>query len=106
MKTIFIALLLTISTAIVAQKNKAAKWASDKGFWIIESTKHTPKNCTVYFYNTEKQLVYKEKIEGKTLNPQKKKIKMKLKRILEQTVAHFEQHRHLAENETLLAGSL
>ncbi len=108
MKTFLLVFILNISICgtINAQSNKAPKWATDKGFWIIESNIHDKTNCTVCFYNNEKQLVYKEKIEGKVLNAKKRKIKMKLKNILEQTAAKYGQQHKATENEKLLASLL
>ncbi|MES2848083.1 MAG: hypothetical protein V4685_03430 [Bacteroidota bacterium] len=90
----------------VIDDNDTSPWATDKGFWIIESNIHDKTQCTVYFYNNEKQLVYKEAIKGKVLNAKRRRIKLKLKKVLEQTVAVYEQMHKATENEKLVASLL
>lgn len=36
------------------------KWVSEKGYWFAESNIHTLKVNTIYFYNNNNVLVYKE----------------------------------------------
>ena len=91
----------------MAQKNAGLSntpgWITDKGFWVVESNQNTPKKSTVYFYNTDKQLVYKEQIEGVSIRLNRKKVLMHLKAVLEKSVAAWETQQVVRENELLLA---
>lgn len=78
------------------------KWVSDKGFWVMKSNIHVKNNCTLYFYNNEKRLVYTEFIEGDVINIKSLKAKMKLKKVLEQVVCDFEKSKTATENKGLV----
>jgi hypothetical protein len=111
MKKFFYAIVLTLSvfftaTGVFAQHEPGAagfyrtpQWVSDKGYWVIESHKNNPSSNILYFYNNEKVLVYKEKTEGVVINIHKRSIKMRLKKVLDQSVLAYEQRKHGAENE-------
>ncbi|WP_205513446.1 hypothetical protein [Longitalea arenae] len=79
--------------ALPAQDKKPVPpaWASDKGWWVVQSNIHTPKQNIVYYYNNEGVLVYKVKVEGKRLDPAKKRIRMQLKQVLEASVLAWEK---------------
>ena len=83
-------LLIIMSSGMFAQerykKAKAPRWVSEKGFWQIESSIHTPERNIVYFYNNESVLVYKENVNGVVFDLQKKSVKMRLKRALEAVI--------------------
>jgi hypothetical protein len=81
----FFALLLSLSTTAQTNK-KACNWLSEKGFWVVESNRQTPENSTVYFYNNDRLLVYKEEIRNQKLNLNKKKTLYRLKAALEQAI--------------------
>ena len=83
-------ILLSLGLFAQLHRVKSAKvrprvpaWVSEKGYWVVESNFHTPHSHTVFFYNNENQLMYKETLDGIKLNPEKRKIKMKLKKALE-----------------------
>jgi len=80
------------------------KWISDKGFWQIESNKKTPENSIIYFFNNEGTLVYKERIEGLTINLRKKKVLMTLKKVLEDSVIAWEERHSFDENGKRVVG--
>jgi hypothetical protein len=67
------------------------KWVSGKGYWIIESNIHTPLDHIVSFYNNDHVLLYKEALKGVKLNIEKRKVKMKLKKLLEAAVIAWER---------------
>ena len=67
----------------VIRKHPPPRWISGKGFWQIESNIKTPKNNTVYFYNHDRVLVYKEKVNNVMLDLSKKRVRMRLKKALE-----------------------
>jgi hypothetical protein len=81
-------------------------WVSDKGWWVVESNIHSPKQHIVYFYNNDGVLVYKEKLEGIRLKPQKEATKMQLKEVLEALVLAWEKQHVLKENESLVVNRL
>lgn len=88
------------------QKTTAPNWVSDKGYWVIENNLRTPKQNTVYFYNADNLLVYKEKVDGTKIRVHKKKVCMRLKKALEQAITVWEATRTPKENETLVAVAL
>lgn len=88
------------------QKVVTPKWVSDKGYWVIESNVHTPKNNVVYFYTLNNELVYKERIDGMKIKVNKAKVCMKLKAALEGAVTVWETTHTAKENETLIAVAL
>jgi hypothetical protein len=99
---------LCMHTAVFAQSNhtSAPSWVSDKGWWVVESNIHTPKQHIVYFYNNDGILVYKEKVEGLRLNPARRTIKMGLKQVLETSVLAWEKQHQPKENESLIVTQL
>ncbi len=87
-------LLVTINaSAQNERKEDAAPWVSSKGYWVIETNTKTPLQHTVRFYTNEDSLVYTEKVEGIRLNPERRKIKMKLKEVLETSVTAWERNK-------------
>lgn len=104
----FFIISMMINAAVVAQDNQRASppWVSEKGWWVVESNIHAPKQHIVYFYNNDRVLVYKEKIEGFRLNPAKRNTKMLLKRVLESSVLAWENQHRPKENEALVINAL
>jgi hypothetical protein len=99
---------LLMQTAVFGQNKPivSPEWVSEKGWWMVESNIHSPKQHIVYFYNNDGVLVYKEKIEGMRLNPEKRSIKMRLKKALETAIVTWEQQHQINENESLVLNSL
>ncbi len=58
-------------------------WVSEKGYWVIESNIHSRYRHTVFFYNNDNILMYKETLDGIKLNAERRRIKMRLKKALE-----------------------
>ena len=77
------------------------KWVTLKGYWVVETNLKTPRSATLCFYNDDNLLVYKEKMEGVKINVNKRKTKMQLKKILEQSLVLYEQRKCASENELL-----
>jgi hypothetical protein len=73
------------------KRPKVPHWISDKGYWVIEGNAADPLNHIVRLYNNDNQLLYKETLMGIKLNPDKRKVKMKLKRALESAVLAWER---------------
>ena len=84
-----------IASLAYAQKVSplVAPWASDKGYWVVENNIHDPQNNIIHFYNNEDVLVHSEKLAGVKLDINKRKVKMKLKKALEQTLLLCEQQK-------------
>jgi len=70
---------------------KFPRWVSDKGYWVVESNINFPMNHIIRFYNADNVLVYKETLSGVKLNPERTKIKMKLKKVLESSVVTWQK---------------
>jgi hypothetical protein len=99
---------LLIQSVVFAQgkSNVSPEWVSEKGWWMVEGNIHSPKQHTVYFYNNEGVLVYKEKLEGIRLKPNKRATQMRLKKVLETSVQAWEQQHQAKENESLVVNIL
>ena len=99
---------LLMHTAVIAQNRPGLvpKWASAKGWWVVETATRSPKQQTVYFYNLNGVLVYKEKLEGIRLNPEKRKTQMHLKQALEAAVVAREQERKVRDSGSLVVNCL
>ncbi|MFT3935127.1 MAG: hypothetical protein QM726_15980 [Chitinophagaceae bacterium] len=100
-KTIIIAAISLFSFAAIAQGSP--KWATENGYWVVETNMHMPKSNIVYFYNLKNELVYKEKIDGMVIKVNKRKVKMNLKKVLEQSLVAYEAKHKSMENEMLVA---
>lgn len=68
------------------RRPKFPGWVSEKGYWVVESNIHSPLNHVVSFYTNDNKLIYKETLTDIKLNPEKRKVKLKLKKILESAV--------------------
>ncbi|MES1220846.1 MAG: hypothetical protein ABUT20_35425 [Bacteroidota bacterium] len=100
MKLLFNKMIVTAAFTLFASSTNAQKttvamtpWASDKGYWVIESNIHDPMNHIVRFYTNENVLLHTEYLSGVKLNIDKRKVKMKLKKALEETWLLCEQHK-------------
>lgn len=109
-KQSFVTLLIgfMIQVTLLAQDKKPVPpaWASDKGWWMIESNIHSPKKSIVYFYNNDGTLVYKEKVEGMRVNAAKKKTRIHLKQVLETSVLAWEKQHRFLENQAWVTNTL
>jgi hypothetical protein len=100
---VFAAVLSLFSVCSFAQEEyPTPRWVSDKGYWVIEGNIHSPKNNIIWFYNNDNVLVYKEVVSGIRLNPNKRKVKMKLKKVLESSVTAWEEKGKPAEEGNLV----
>lgn len=82
------------------------RWVSQKGFWVVESNKSTPKDHIVRFYNNNNEMVYKETVSGVRLNLNRARVKMKLKKTLESAVLAYEKKKAPLEEMALLKNNL
>jgi hypothetical protein len=105
-KATFFAILLSFALSSKAQTKLNTTPEKETGFWVIESNKHSPKNSIVYFYNEDKELVYKESITGKRININRKKTRKQLNGVLEQCLLSWKKERTIKENQQWLAANL
>lgn len=99
--------LLTISAfAQDDESPAAAPWASDKGYWVVESNIHSPLNHIVRFYTNDDVLVYTENISGMKLKPEKRKVKMKLKEVLEALVLAWQKNKQADADKNYVLAKL
>jgi len=82
MTAIALSLLSFCSFAQEEQPTTIPRWVSDKGHWVVESNIHSPLDHIIWFYNNDNVLIYKETVSGIKLNPDKRKVKMKLNKML------------------------
>lgn len=82
------------------------RWVSEKGYWIVESNIHVPKQYTVRFYNNDQVMIYKEEIKGVALKVETRKVKMHLKRVLETALAAWSKQQQAKENEGWVANAI
>lgn len=99
---------LAITSSINAQgwavqKNRQPGWISDKGFWQIEGNVNSPRTNTVYFFNNDRVLIYKEEVRGVKLDLSKLRVKMRLKRALETAILVWEQKQELTTGGHLVS---
>jgi hypothetical protein len=102
-------LLFLLSNSSFSQdqsSNKIPKWVSEAGYWVVESNIKTPLNHIIWFYNNDHILVYKETVTGIRLNPSRKAVKMKLKKVLETSITAWQEKNEPQENKELVAAIL
>lgn len=84
-------------------KKRASSWIPDTGFWVIQSTVKNPDRSTICFYNGEKVLVYKEQVKDIRINLKRKKVLMRLRNVLEQSLLNWDVLHVAKENQMLVA---
>jgi hypothetical protein len=102
-------IVLTLATVTAFAQNGSTKvpaWVSDKGYWVVESNINTPLEHLIRFYTNDDVLIYKETVSGIKLNPDKRKVKMKLKKILESSVVAWQQRKIPEENKNYVTSIL
>ncbi len=104
---VIIALMLSVKGWAQEEPTTRAvpQWISEKGYWEVENNIRTPDNFTIYFFNNDGMMVYKEKVEGVKLNIKNRKTLMRLKRVLDQSVVAWENH-HLVKNDSTLVAAV
>jgi len=103
---VLVFLITALASFALDTNDPVPRWVSDKGWWVVESNIHSPRQHIVYFYNRDGVQVYKEKLEGVRLNMRKPKTKMRLKQVLEAAVSAWEQQHIRRENEALVMDKL
>src|SRR5688572_19424621 len=97
----YLLLLTLLVTPFFSMQAQSQKPMGKEGFWVVESNINTPKKATVYFYNAQHQLVYKEEVEHLPLDLSKAKVRRQLNAVLQQSIAAWKR-----ENNQLLANRM
>jgi hypothetical protein len=89
-------ILVLISIGAFAQEQgrrqpRFPRWISEKGYWVVETNRHSPRHHLIRFYNNDHILLYSKSLAGVKLNPDKRRVKMKLKRELETAIVAWEK---------------
>lgn len=107
-------LLTVIACLLLGQANASAQeeaeshfksaptppcWASEKGYWVVASNIHVPKQYIISFYNNDQIMVYKEEVKGVKLKLDRRKTKMHLKQVLEAAVLAWNQQQQVKEDQ-------
>lgn len=100
-KILLFAFILFAAMQLSAQVvGRTPRWVSTQGYWVAESNKQQPLEHTIRFYNNDDVLVYQEKLSGVKLNLERRKVRMKLKSVLDQAVVAWQQQK--AGHETAM----
>jgi hypothetical protein len=95
-------IVLCTNATIKAQSSAVPKWMSQKGFWVIQSNLKSSKNSIIYFYTNDHELVYKEKVTGKRINPDRLKTRKHLESVLVKSIAAWQKEGVVKENQQLV----
>lgn len=87
-------------------RKAAPRWTPDKGYWVAETNLNQPNRYTIFFYTNEQELIYSEKIEGVKLNFHSRRVKMRLKKVLQKSLLAWQRQRQVKENEGLVISLL
>jgi hypothetical protein len=107
--TITLLLFSFITMAAFAQEEQpstVAKWASWKGYCVVEGNINEPLQHTIRFYTNTDVLLYTETLSGVKLKLDKPKVKMKLKKVLENAVLAWEQKKAPESEKSYVAAIL
>jgi hypothetical protein len=109
-KTFFMKKLMIIAAlglfSFTGMAQRAPKWVCENGYWVVETNRQQLKSNIVYFYNNDNELVYKENVEGVVLRLDKRRVKMNLKKVLNQSLVAYEAKKKAGENEMWVAAVL
>jgi len=100
------ALLFFLVVTASAQQQKIPNWLSPTGYWVVESKKQSPRDHIIWFYNNEHTLVYKETLTGTRLHTNRRKVRLKLKEVLETSVTAWENNKQHTEELALVKAKL
>lgn len=79
------------------------RWVSAKGYWVLEENIHKPTEQVIRFYNNDNLLLYQETLTNMKMNVAKRRIKMKLKKLLESTITTWEQNKIVRQNQNYVS---
>jgi hypothetical protein len=91
--------VFVFSGSSFAQQKKIPKWVPEQGNWMVESNIKNPLHSVIYFYTNEGVVIYKETIDGMKLDLNKKKVKMRLKKVLGEALIAWDKNKRLLEEQ-------
>jgi hypothetical protein len=106
MKQFFTIILLFFAFVANAQETietTAPKWVPADGYWVAESNKANKHQATMYFYNNDHTLIYKETIAHRRFNLNKRRTLMHLKSVLDTAIALHRDGKTVEANSPMLA---
>ncbi|RYY59100.1 MAG: hypothetical protein EOO05_14345 [Chitinophagaceae bacterium] len=101
-----LSLSFTVTNAQAGTGVRQPKWVSAKGYWVVETTGGKRGAHIIHFYNNDNQLVYRETLSGVSVKTSRRNVKMKLKKVLETSVAGYALKKEKTENLALVAKAL
>src|SRR5512138_20255 len=95
LRLIAVLLFLFILNFSFAQngRSKAPRWVPNEGSWVVEQNENQPRHNIIRFYNEQHELIYTETLDGISLDVQRKKVKMKLKKLLENRIVSWSMNK-------------
>lgn len=72
---------------------KTPHWVPNEGSWVVEQNENQPRHNIIRFYNEQHELIYTERLDGIWLDVQRKKVKMKLKKLLENRIVAWSMNK-------------
>ena len=103
---LILSLFMLLTIAGTAQNRSAAETTSAMGFWVAESNLSSPMDHVLRFYTNNNELVYTETLNGVKLKLAKKKIRVKLKEVLESSILAWQKNKAAESNKNYFAVKL
>jgi hypothetical protein len=91
------------SAQVETVNRRTPRFVSEKGYWVIKSNINQPREAVVYFYTLQHELVYEEEVKNAKLNINRSRVKMRLKKALEQAIAIHERGGPGSKDEKIIA---
>jgi hypothetical protein len=105
MKHIFVSLLIIVLNAFVFSVASAQE-IKPQPYWVIEDNIKIPKLSTVYFYTADHNLMYKEVVQGKKINVNRRKVVKQLNATLQELQVAWGKELKPKTDEQLVAKRL
>ena len=80
-----------------AQKTKRSPMPVE-GYWVVESNISNPRSSTIFFYNNDAILIYKNSVERKRVNIKRKRIVNQLNEVLRQSIIAWNKEQAVKDN--------
>jgi hypothetical protein len=78
----------------------------EKGFYVLINNKDSVNATTVQFYNDEQQLIYEEKVSGKKLNLDRKKVRRSLNSCLSKALLAWNYKKEVQLDKNWVAATI
>ena len=86
MKNYILSMMLLLSFGILNAQSGRRPAMPDQGFWVIQNNVKSPKESVVFFYNSNKELIFKQTVSGKKLKVSRPKIVRRLNAALDEAI--------------------